>query len=150
MTDATTTTDPAADLTYRLLRDDELDGIVRLYDLAGWGPADASWFERWFFRGRLGPAVVAVAVNAEDELLGMMTFTPVEVQLFQRTAVACRGRATVLDARIRRSARGVTGDLDELDPVRRLSAAARPHIVERGWELHFALPNVRMLSRGGS
>src|SRR3954469_4611886 len=97
-----TKNDPAAGLTYRLMREDEVDTAVRLFDLAGWGPMQSDWLHRWFFEaGPLGLPIVVVAVDPSDEVLGMMTYSPYEVQLFDRVGLACRGRATILDPRIR-------------------------------------------------
>jgi hypothetical protein len=129
-------------LTYRPLRGrHEIEGIAKLYDIAGWGPSDPARLAEWLLTdGPLGPYLVMVIANERDELVGMMMYGPYRVQLFDRVGIAARGRAMILAPELRRSARNVSV-IDEADPSYKLSVAARPYLDERGWEFIFGLPN---------
>src|SRR5436190_12192702 len=140
--------DPAADLRYRRMREDDVDDVVDLFNLAGWGPMKAEWIVDWFFRGPLGPALVMVAVDPSDRARGMIMFSPVQVQLFDRVGIACRGRSAILAPELRRSARGVTEPDDELDPLLNMVRAATEQLDELGWEFTFGLPNPTVAQRG--
>jgi len=136
------------DLTYRPLRGDgELHHISRLYDLAGWGPVAPETLGRWFLHGQLGGGVIMViADDRNDEILGMTLWSPYRLWLRDRVGIAARGRAAVLDPRLRRSGRGTTA-VDASDPLRLLSTAALPVLRERGWEFTFSLPNPVIVRR---
>ncbi|MFM7223976.1 MAG: hypothetical protein ACKO1Y_00850 [Actinomycetota bacterium] len=136
------------DLTYRPLKGDgELHHISRLYDLAGWGPVAPETLGRWFLHGQLGGGVIMViADDRRDEILGMTLWSPYRMWLHDRVGIAARGRAAVLDPRLRRSGRGTTA-VDATDPLRLLSTAALPVLRERGWEFTFSLPNPVIVRR---
>lgn len=136
------------DLTYRPLKGDgELHHISRLFDLAGWGPIAPETLGRWFLHGQLGGGVIMViADDRNDEILGMTLWSPYRMWLNDRIGIAARGRAAVLDPRLRRSGRGATA-VDAHDPLHLLSAAALPVLRERGWEFTFSLPNPVIVRR---
>jgi hypothetical protein len=129
-------------LTYRPLRGrQEIEGIAKLYDIAGWGPADPARLADWLLsEGPLGPYLVMVIVNERDELVGMTMFGPYRVQLFDRVGIAARGRAMVLAPELRRSARNARV-IDQAHPAHKLFQVARRYLDERGWEFTFGLPN---------
>jgi hypothetical protein len=136
-----------ADLTYRPMREDEVQVAADLYDLAGWGPVEAEWIRQWCFEGPLGPSLVMVAVKPHGAIVGMLIFSPMQVQLFDRVGIACRGRAAILLPEFRFSARQERGDDDEFGPILVLSQTANEHIDARGWEFHLGLPHPRMQAR---
>jgi hypothetical protein len=139
-----TTHDIAMDLSYRLLREDEVDSAVDLFELSGWGRPD--WLQQFLFGGPLGPGVVVVAVTPTDDVVGMMCFTPYEVQLFDRIAIAGRIRMMVLAPEIRRDARGIHGHVDELDPALRMANTGLRLVQDRGWALTYAFPDPRLVA----
>jgi hypothetical protein len=132
-------------LTYRPLKGrDEMPGIARLFNLAGWGPIDDNTLADWFLSaGPLGPHLIMVVVDERDEIVGMIMWVPCPVQLFDRVGVAARGRGLVLDPQLRRSARGAR-IIEHDHPARRLELESRRYLDERGWELIFGLPNPRL------
>lgn len=139
--------DPAT-LVYRPLdQTRELGAVVRLFDLAGWGPVTEADVRSWVADDPEGRWLVMGAVHEPgSEVLGIAMLSPHRVQLFDRVGRAGRSRAVVLDPRVRRAERGVTA-VDENDPVRRMLVASRPERARLGWELSFSLPNPKMVRR---
>lgn len=139
--------DDSTGLTYRPMKGEhELTGVCELYDIAGWGPVTPEQLKSWFVETPLGPSLMMVIADERDRLMGMSISSPYEVQLFEETAIAVRGRSSILRPELRRSGRGITTvDID--DPLRLLGVAARPYVDERGWKLHFSLPNPLFLKR---
>lgn len=140
--------DPA-ELTYRPWHGEaELSEVARLFDMAGWGPVELDWLRPWLLQGPLGPSLVMVIADDDrGELLGMNMLNPYRVQLGDRVSIGARGRAAILDPRLRRSARGVDS-VDEGDPFHRLNLARREQMDARGWWFSYALPNPKMVRRG--
>ena len=135
-------------LSYRPIRDEsELPWIARLFDIAGWGPVPAERLGQWFMGGELGGSIImVVADDKAGEVLGMSVMSPYRVWLMDRVGVACRGRAAVLDPRLRRLGRGVN-DVDETDPLYKLGLVSREIMDERGWEFSYGLPNPKIVKR---
>ena len=135
-------------LEYRPLRvSDKLAQVVRLFELAGWGPLTEADVESWIRDDPQGEWLVMVAADEpRHELLGVSMYSPHRVQLFDRVGLACRARSVVLDPRLRRAARG-TDAVTEDDPLRRMVLASRPLRNELGWEFTFSLPNPKMTRR---
>lgn len=142
-----TPVDPAT-LTYRPLdQTRELGAVVRLFDLAGWGPITEADVRSWLLDDPEGPWLVMGAVRETGpEVLGVAMYSPHRVQLFDRVGRACRARSVVLDPRMRRTGRGVV-EVDEGDPVRRMNVASRAERTRLGWEFVFSLPNPKMVRR---
>ena len=140
--------DPA-ELTYRPWRGEaELSDVARLFEMAGWGPVDMDWLRPWLLHGPLGPSLVMViADDQRGELLGMNMLNPYRVQLGDSVSIGARGRAAILDPRLRRKARGVHS-VDEGDPFHRLNLARQQQMDARGWWFSYALPNPKMVRRG--
>lgn len=136
--------DVAEELTYRLLRECEIDGVSRLCELAGWGRPD--WLTEFLFGGPLGPAIVVVAVTPADEIVAMLCWTPYEVQLWDSIAIAGRGGMLILSPEIRRDARGIGGRFDDLDPVLRMGLVGLRLLDERGWAFMYSFPDPRLVA----
>lgn len=136
-------------LEFRELRgEEELPGLARLYDIAGWGPVDPDTLGRWF----LGPReagvslIMVIAEPGRSEVLGMTIFQPYRAWLGDHVGTVVRSRAAVLDPRLRRRGRGVTA-VDENDPLKRLMDAAWDLMRSRDWHITIGLPNPKMVAR---
>ncbi|MFM8237733.1 MAG: hypothetical protein ACKOBG_08255 [Actinomycetota bacterium] len=142
-----TPVDPAT-LVYRPLdQARELGAVVRLFDLAGWGPVTEADVRSWVADDPEGPWLVMGAVHEPGgEVLGIAMYSPHRVQFLDRVGRAGRARSVVLDPRVRRAERGVV-TVDEGDPLRRMIVASRPERTRHGWELVFSLPNPKMVRR---
>jgi hypothetical protein len=140
-----TSTEPMVHVTYRELRQTDLDAVAGLFDLAGWGPVPTETLHEWYFSD-LDP-VVAVAANDRDEARGIMAFFPYRVQLFDRVGIAYRGRGAVLAPELRYSTRQPTDAEDSADPFTGMGVYAIERIAERRGAFVFGLPHQRVRTR---
>lgn len=137
-------------LEYRELSgEEELAGLARLYDIAGWGPVDPAVLGLWFLTPREAGTslIMVISEPGEHELLGMTIYQPYRAWLGDHVGIAVRTRAAVLDPRLRRSGRGVTM-VDKSDPLVLLGEAAQERMALRDWHISVGLPNPKMVLRG--
>ena len=62
-------------LTYRRFHEDDLPGLLALWEASGWGTLDEETWRSWFLDTPHGPATVIVALDGAD-VAGQMMFTP--------------------------------------------------------------------------
>lgn len=89
-------------VTYRLFRELDLEGVLRLWEKAsGWGAITADKWKRWYVDVPYGPGLVALAVTETDEVVGQTVFSRAMVRVCGREVRALRISAPILDPRIR-------------------------------------------------
>lgn len=123
------------EITYRLFRDDDLPGLLRLWEQeSGWGAITVEQWRRWYLEGPNGPAIVVVATDG-NEMLGQEVFAPATLLLHGEHVPVLRLTAPILSRRLRRgSARSMAHPVVQLYWLGAKAGAAR------GFGLIFALP----------
>lgn len=122
-------------LTYRLFEDDDLPGLLRLWEEAGWGTLSPEQWREWFTDGPLGPSLVTVAIDERGEVVAQEVFAPSRAVVAGREVRALRFSAPI----VREGLRG--GSLrDGTHPVFGLFKAAETAAAERGFSVVYSLP----------
>lgn len=124
-------------LTYRLFRDEDLPGLLRLWEEnSGWGSITAEqWFD-WYVTTPGGPSTVAVAVDPEGEIVGQEIFTPSHLWINGREVMALRLSAPILRKDLRLKS------LRKVDhPVVGLFSVGRDAAVSNQVGLIYAMPD---------
>ncbi len=131
----------AGNLTYRLFREDDLPGLLRLWDEeTDWGPLTEETWRRWYVDTPYGPCAIVVAVDEQNQVVGQMVFTPTRVRVGRREVTAARLSAPIL----RRDVRGgpAHGGNHPLLGFYRVGTNA---VRDQGWSLVYALPEASWL-----
>ena len=122
-------------LTYRLFDDEDLPGLLRLWEEAGWGTLTPAQWRDWFVHGPQGPSLVTVAIDERGEVVAQEVFAPARAVVGGREVRALRFSAPIL----REGLRG--GSLrDSAHPVVGLFKAAEAAASERGFSVVYSLP----------
>jgi ribosomal protein S18 acetylase RimI-like enzyme len=127
----------AADaLAYRPFREDDLPGVLRLWEEeSGWGGITPERWRRWFVDRPDGPSLVMVAEDDGGRVAGQLVFAPTVVRLDGESIPAVRVGAPIVDrARRRRSVRHPE------HPATRLYREGARAAAEAGFRLLYALP----------
>jgi hypothetical protein len=123
------------ELSYRVSEEDDLPGLLRLWEEAGWGSLSPRQWREWFVDGPEGPCLITVAVDPHGEIAGQEIFAPSRVSVAGWEARALRFSAPIL----RRELRGESLRR-EAHPVVGLFKAAAAAARERGFEIVYSLP----------
>jgi hypothetical protein len=98
----------AAPLIYRLFQEDDLPGMLRLWEEeSGWGEITAETWRSWYVDTPHGNCIVAVATDQDGAVAGQLVFTPTRVAVRQETVRALRLSAPVLSHRLRGAVRSI-------------------------------------------
>ncbi len=123
------------DLCYRVFAEDDLPGLLRLWEEAGWGSLSPEQWRQWFVEGPQGPCLITVAVDSRGEVVGQEVFAPSRVSVAGREVRALRFSAPIL----RKELRGESLRRSE-HPVVGLYKAAAAAAQERGFAIVYSLP----------
>jgi hypothetical protein len=82
-------------LRYRLFREGDLPGLRRLWDSVGWSP-DQNWPDWYLSRHTGGQPLIAVALDAANDIVAQLEFQQSSVQLASEVARAVRLSAAIL------------------------------------------------------
>ncbi|HXQ72081.1 MAG TPA: hypothetical protein VN844_16415 [Pyrinomonadaceae bacterium] len=122
-------------LTYRLFEDDDLPGLLRLWEEAGWGTLSPEQWREWFVDGPQGPTIVTVGIDERGDVAAQEVFAPSLAVVGGREVRALRFSAPI----VREGLRG--GSLrDGAHPVFGLFKAAETAAAERGFSVVYSLP----------
>jgi hypothetical protein len=127
-------------LTYRLFREDDLPGLLRLWEGAGWGALTPEQWRAWFVEGPQGPSLVTVGVDERGEVAAQEMFAPSRAVVGGREVRALRFSAPIL----REELRGLSLRSAE-HPVVGLYKAAAEAAAERGFAVVYSLPEYAWL-----
>ncbi|HEX7177695.1 MAG TPA: hypothetical protein VF240_20720 [Pyrinomonadaceae bacterium] len=127
-------------LTYRLLCEDDLPGLLRLWEGAGWGVLTPEQWRAWFVEGPQGPSLVTVGVDERGEVAAQEMFAPARAVVGGREVRALRLSAPILREELRgRSLKNAEHPIIGLLKVS-MSAAA-----EQGFAVVYSLPEYAWL-----
>jgi hypothetical protein len=128
-------------LTYRPFRDEDVPGLLRLWqDDSGWGELTADKWRRWYVETPFEPALVTVAVDSDGEIVAQEVFTPTRVQLGDQVVSALRLSAPILRQDLRHKT------LNRKDhPVIGLFLTAMEAARDQGYGLVYAFPDAGWL-----
>jgi hypothetical protein len=127
-------------LTYRLFREGDLLGLLRLWEEAGWGVLTPEQWRAWFVDGPEGPCLLTVGVDEQGEVAAQEMFAPSRVVVGGREVRALRFSAPILRGGLRgRSLRS------EEHPLVGLYKAAASEAAERGFSVVYSLPEYAWL-----
>ena len=125
-----------AAVRYRAFRDDDLPGVLTLWEEAGWGQLDDATWRQWYRDTPYGNALIWVVESASGEILGKLALTPSEVNLPGRTVKAVRVSLFILHPRLRGTR------VDREHPFVELMAAAAVDIGGEGvYALGYGFPH---------
>lgn len=127
-------------LTYRMFREDDLPGLLRLWEAAGWGALTPEQWRAWFVEGPQGPSLVAVGVDERGEVAAQEMFAPSRAVVGGREVRALRFSAPILRE-------GLRGRLlrSPDHPFVGLYKAAAEAAAERGFSVVYSLPEYAWL-----
>ena len=121
-------------LAYRPFRDDDLPGLLALWEASGWGALDEATWRQWFLTTPHGPAIVIVALDG-DTVEGQMVFTPAVLDADGGPFQAVRLAAPILHPSIRKgSARSLA------HPAVRLFKTGAAAATAAGYDAIYAQP----------
>jgi hypothetical protein len=127
-------------LTYRLFCEDDLPGLLRLWEGAGWGTLTPEQWRAWFVEGPQGPSLVTVGVDERGEVAAQEMFAPSRAVVGGREVRALRFSAPIL----REDLRGrLLRSPDH--PFVGLYKAAAGAAAERGFSVVYSLPEYAWL-----
>lgn len=122
-------------LTYRLFEDEDLPGLLRLWEEAGWGTLSPEQWREWFVDGPQGPSLVTVGIDERGEVVAQEVFAPSRAVVGGREVRALRFSAPIVRERLR------GGSLrDSTHPVVGLFKAAEAAATERGFSVIYSMP----------
>jgi ribosomal protein S18 acetylase RimI-like enzyme len=123
-------------LLYRPFRDDDLPGVLRLWEEeSGWGAITPEKWRRWYVDRPDGPCLVMVAEDGGGQVAGQLVFAPAAVRVDGEPVAAVRvGAPIVARARRRRSVRHPE------HPATRLYREGARAAAAAGFRLLYALP----------
>lgn len=122
-------------LTYRLFQDDDLPGLLRLWEEAGWGTLAPEQWREWFLNGPQGPSLVTVGVDARGEVAAQEMFAPSRAVVGGREVRALRFSAPIVSERLRGESLN-----DGAHPVFGLLRVAEAEAAARGFAVVYSLP----------
>src|ERR1044071_6194688 len=88
-------------LTYRLFEDDDLPGLLRLWEEAGWGTLAPEQWRAWFVDGPPGPSLVTAGVDGRGEVAAQEMFAPSRAVVGGREVRALRVSAPIVREALR-------------------------------------------------
>jgi len=132
----------ASKLSYRLFREEDLPGLLRLWEEeTGWGAPSAEQWRSWYVETPHAPSLIVVAVDEVGAAVGQMIFTPALVMVEGRELHAVRVSAPIVSQKVRTTTiRSVNHPAIMLYWEGSLAVAAA------GYELIYALPDPAWLA----
>ena len=134
-----TTTSSLGELTFRPFRNADFPALLRLWDMAGWGPVSEVWFRRRWMEGPAGPASIMLAEAADGLVVGSVMDDTKAATVMGEDALVGRGHAAILAPQLRRHAQG-TSEVTEDHPMVRLMDAQRESRNRDDVRLRYQLP----------
>jgi hypothetical protein len=126
----------SGDLTYRVFRDDDLPGVLRLWaEDSGWGALTAETWRQWYVDTPYGSALTLVALDEAGEVVAQEVLMPARLAVGDREVPALRLSAPILRRGLRQ---GTLFDGDH--PALALYARARAVAADRGYAVVYMLP----------
>lgn len=124
------------EICVRLFEESDLSGCLKLWaENTEWGEITEEDWRTWYQDTPHGPAIISVAVDRSGEILGQTCFTPVALQVGDRTYKGLRPSAPILMKSLRQS------DLRSAEhPVIKLFLTGIEAAKTQGFELLYALP----------
>ena len=117
-------------LTYRLFEKDDLPGLLRLWEEAGWGTLSPEQWQEWFVDGPQGPSLVTVGIDGQGEVVAQEMFAPSRAVVGGQEVRALRVSAPI----VREGLRG--GSLrNGAHPIYGLLKAGEATAAERGFSI---------------
>ena len=116
-----------AAVSYRGFQEDDLPGVLALWDEAGWGHLDEATWRQWYRDTPHGDARIWVVESGRGKIMGQLVFTPSEVDVAGTTVKALRSSAYILHPDLRRASLGRRHPLVELTAVSAADVAAEGH-----------------------
>lgn len=93
-----------AQITYRLYKDEDLPGILLLWEnYSGWGAITSEQFTQWYVNTPLGACLIVVATDETDTVLGQIVLVPAQVVLNGQRLKAVRLSAPILHPDLRQA-----------------------------------------------
>lgn len=124
-------------LTYRLHRESDVPGLLRLWeDETDWGSLDAETWRRWYVDTPHGECLIVVATDEQDAIVAQEVFTPAQLLVAGERVRGLRISAPILSRDLRRQ----TVRHREHPIVRLLSLGAEIAAAE-GYSLMYSLPD---------
>lgn len=129
----------SAGLTYRILRESDIPALRQLWEgESSWGPLTPETWERLFASPFLGPSLVVVAANEQDEIVGQLAFMPSRVTVDGKETTSVRPFAYILSKALRSWSPVISpGD----HPFGGMYACGVQEVAARGDGLLYALPH---------
>ncbi|HEX5725548.1 MAG TPA: hypothetical protein VFX98_08775 [Longimicrobiaceae bacterium] len=123
-------------LAYRPFREDDLPGVLRLWEEeSGWGAITPERWRKWYVDRPDGPCLVAVAEDGDGRLVGQAVFAPTVVRIDGEPVPAVRLGAPILARETRR------GSIrSQAHPMVQLYRAGARASAEAGFRLLYAVP----------
>lgn len=112
-------------LSCRAFRDDDLLGVLALWDNSGWGALDEATWKQWYRDTPHGDSPIWVMESAGD-IVAQLVFTPGEVEIGGALVKSLRSSAAILHPHLRHA------PLDGQHPLVRIMAQATADIVAEG------------------
>ncbi|HYR09843.1 MAG TPA: hypothetical protein VEQ60_18860, partial [Longimicrobium sp.] len=126
----------AEGLTYRPFREEDLPGVLRLWEEeSGWGGITPEQWRRWYVDRPDGACIVVVAEDGAGRLVGQAVFAPTVVRVDGEEVPAVRLGAPILARGTRR------GSIrSQSHPMVRLYRAGARASAEAGFRVLYAVP----------
>lgn len=133
----TGTTD-AVQLTYRLYKEADLEGLLHLWKTSsGWGEITKEQFTRWYLDTPHGPCIVIVCVDNENKIFGQIVFIPSKIYHNGRYIKALRVSSPILSEHS-----GEAKITDYVHPVFCMLREGMNISQLRGYELVYMFPSI--------
>jgi hypothetical protein len=88
---------PSPHLTYRLHRDEDISGLLRLWEEnTGWGQLTAERWREWYVDTPHGPCLIPVAVDETGSIRGQLVLTPARLAVGDHELKVLRISAPIL------------------------------------------------------
>lgn len=126
----------AGELTCRPFREDDLSGVLRLWEEeSGWGGITPEQWRRWYVDRPDGACIVVVAEDGAGRVVGQAVFAPTPVRVDGEEVAAVRLGAPILARGARR------GSIrSQAHPMVRLYRAGARASAEAGFRVLYAVP----------
>ena len=96
------TTENVTKLSYRLYRDEDIDGVLELWEkYSGWGGITVKQFNDWHINTPYGLCLILVAEDTEGHIVGQGVFVPSVVYNGGKNNKAYRAMAPIINTTIR-------------------------------------------------
>lgn len=129
------------DLTYRLYRERDLPGLLRLWEEeTPWGRLEEDTWREWYMDTPYGESIISVSIAPNGEVVGHIAFSPRLLHVGGRQIDALRMSAAIVEPRYRTSKLR-----DRRHPMASLLTTAVAAAADRGYGVIYALPAPRLI-----